>query len=82
MLDFYRRGLHHIFKVLQSGTKKSFGPKKLSGIGTGNDKVKPLLPGVTYLYPWKHQETFRFSDVFRGCRSAKPGYNGLNLFQF
>ena len=28
--------------------------------------------------PWKHQKTFRFSDVFRGYRKVKPGCNGLN----
>ena len=34
---------------------------------------------VLLLYtPWKHQKTFRFSDVFRGYRKAKPGCKGLN----
>ena len=27
---------------------------------------------------WKHQKTFRFSDVFRGYRKAAPGCNGLS----
>ena len=27
--------------------------------------------------PWKHQKTFRFSDIFRGYRKATLGCNGL-----
>ena len=34
----------------------------------------PVL--LSYI-PWKHQKTFRFSDVFRGYRKATPGRNGL-----
>ena len=33
----------------------------------------PLQPGVAFLYPLKTSETFRFSDVFKGCREATPG---------
>ena len=41
-------------------------------------KFNPLQPSVAFLYtPWKHQKSFRFSDVFRGYRKATPGCNGL-----
>ena len=36
-----------------------------------------LHPVIAYLYPLKTSNTFRFSDVFKGCRQAKPGCNGL-----
>ena len=35
-------------------------------------------PVLLFYTPWKHQKTFRFSDVFRGYRKATPGCNGLN----
>ena len=35
----------------------------------------PVLLSYT---PWKHQKTFRFSDVFRGYRKATPGCNRLS----
>ena len=35
-------------------------------------------PMLLFHTPWKHQKTFRFSDVFRGYRKATPGCNGLN----
>ena len=34
-------------------------------------------PGLFFYTTWKHQKTFRFSDVFRGYRKATPGCNGL-----
>ena len=34
-------------------------------------------PVLLIYTPWKHQKTFRFSDVFKGYRQAKPGCNGL-----
>ena len=34
---------------------------------------------LLFYTPWKHLETFRFSDVFRGYRKATPGCNGLKL---
>ena len=34
-----------------------------------------------YYTPWKHRETFRFYDVFRGYRKATPGCNGLVKLQ-
>ena len=33
---------------------------------------------LLFYTPWKHQKTFRFSDVFRGYRKATPGCNGLS----
>ena len=35
-------------------------------------------PVLLFYTPWKHQKTFRFSDVFRVYRKATPGCNGLN----
>ena len=35
-------------------------------------------PVLLFNNPWKHQKTFRFSDVFRGKRKATPGCNGLS----
>ena len=35
------------------------------------------LPGVAFLYPWKHQKTFSRSDVFTEYRKATPGCKGL-----
>ena len=35
-------------------------------------------PLLLFYTPWKHQITFRFSDVFRGCRKETPGCHGLN----
>ena len=35
-------------------------------------------PVLLFYTPWKHQKTFRFSDVFRGYRKAIPVCNGLN----
>ena len=32
---------------------------------------------LLFYTPWKHQKTFRFSDVFRGYRKATPGCNRL-----
>ena len=40
-----------------------------------------ILPGVAFYTPWKHQKTWRFSDIFRGYRKATPGCNGL-MFSF
>ena len=37
----------------------------------------PLQPAVGFLYPWKNQKTFMFSDVFMGYRKATAGYNEL-----
>ena len=34
-------------------------------------------PVLLFNTPWKHQKTFRFSDVFRGYRKVTPGCNGL-----
>ena len=34
-------------------------------------------PVLLFYIPWKHQKTFRFSDVFKRYRKAKPGCNGL-----
>ena len=45
--------------------------------------INPLQLGVDFLYtPWKHQKTFSFSDVFRECRKATPGCNGLMAYSF
>ena len=32
---------------------------------------------LIFYTPWKHQKTFRFSDVLKGYRKASPGCNGL-----
>ena len=50
----------------------SFFRKKISILVLTH--YSPVLPFYT---PWKHQKTFRFSDVFRGYRKATPGCNGL-----
>ena len=43
------------------------------------DKYLTHYRSVLLFYiPSKHQETFRFPDVFRGYRKATPGCNGLN----
>ena len=34
-------------------------------------------PVLLFYTPWKHQKTFRFSDVLRGYIKATPGCNGL-----
>ena len=34
-------------------------------------------PVLLFYTPWKHQKTFRFSDVFKGCRKLTPGCNEL-----
>ena len=36
-------------------------------------------PLLLFYNPWKHQKTFRFSDVFRWRRKTTPGCNGLKL---
>ena len=40
-------------------------------------QINPSQLDIAFLYPWKHQKTFMFSDVFRGYRKATPGCNGL-----
>ena len=39
-------------------------------------------PVLLFYTPWKHQKTFRFSDVFRGYIKATLGCNGLIKFHF
>ena len=39
--------------------------------------IKPICFQFTFLYPWKHRKTVRFSDVFRGKRKDALGTNGL-----
>ena len=34
-------------------------------------------PVLLFYTPWKHQKTFRFSDVFRGYKKVTLGCNGL-----
>ena len=41
-------------------------------------QISPLQSSVTFLYPLKASETFRFSDVFKGHRRATAGGNGLS----
>ena len=36
-------------------------------------------PVLLFYTPWKHQKTFRFSDVFRGYRKVTPDGNRLIL---
>ena len=36
-----------------------------------------LLPMHTFSTPWKHQKTFRYSDVFKGLRKSALRTNGL-----
>ena len=40
-------------------------------------KLTHLFPMHPLSTPWKHQKTFRFSDVFRGYRKGALGTNGL-----
>ena len=42
--------------------------------------LNPFQTSVACYTPWKHQKTFRFSDVFRGYRNATLGWNGLTYF--
>ena len=37
-------------------------------------------PVLLFCTPWKHQKTFRFSDVFRGYRKATLACNGLRKY--
>ena len=53
-------GVYNIFKVLKGGIN-NFWTETFFGIGTGNGKVNPLLPGVTYLYPLKKSENLDIS---------------------
>ena len=39
-------------------------------------------PVLLFYTPWKHQKTFRFSDVYRGYRKATLGCNGIKLSWF
>ena len=39
-------------------------------------------PVLLFYMHWKYQNTFRFSDVFRGYRKATPGFNWLTLTCF
>ena len=46
-------------------------------------EFNPLQPVLLFHTFWKHQKTFRFSDVFRRYRRATPDCNGLsNLINF
>ena len=47
---FYNISLHNIFSVAKKH-QENFEPKFFFCIGTGNEKINPLLPGVAYLYP-------------------------------
>ena len=38
----------------------------------------PILPNATFLYPWNHQNTLQFSEVFSGCRKVTLATNGIN----
>ena len=42
------------------------------------NKLNPFVPNEPFLYPWKHQETIRFSNVLRVSRKGALGTNGLN----
>ena len=39
------------------------------------------IPILLFYTPWKHQKTFRFTDVFREYRNATPSCNGLSKFK-
>ena len=28
--------------------------------------ANPFIPNASFLYPWKHQKTLRFSDISKG----------------
>ena len=34
-------------------------------------------PVLLFYISWKHQKTFRFSDIFRGYKNTTPSCNGL-----
>ena len=57
-------------RILASDTKITLG----YNFGAPLTHYSPVL--LTYT-PWKYQKIFRSSDVFRGCRKATPGCNGL-----
>ena len=41
-----------------------------------NEYIDPLLSVVSFLYPWKSSEKWRFS-VFRAWKKGAPGSNGF-----
>ena len=43
-----------------------------------NDILTHLFPMHPFSAPWKHQKTWRFSDVFKGERKGALGTNRLN----
>ena len=51
-----------------------FEAQSCSVVVGGLNHYSPVLLFYTL---WRHQKTFRFSDVFRGYRKATPGCNGL-----
>ena len=42
-----------------------------------DDALTHVFPVIHCYAPWKHQKTFMFSDVFRGCGGVTLGWNGL-----
>ena len=77
--------LFFIFYINQKLPMKHYEPEKnqtkvylgSSNIQPYREKLTHYCPVLVFYTPWKHQKTFRFSDVFRGYRKATPSCNGL-----
>ena len=71
------------FPAFSPNTGK-YGPEKTLYLNTFHTVsiLTHYIPVLLIYTPWKHQKTFKFSDVFRGYRKATPDCNGLifNLF--
>ena len=41
--------------------------------------INLFVSDAPFVYPWKHQKTFQFSDVFRENTKGALGTSGLNM---
>ena len=63
--------------IFPVSNKILFVPHKISHL-----KLTHYSAVLLFYTPWKHLNTFRFSNIFRGYRKATPGCNGLNNLSF
>ena len=64
-------------KPLQTIVTKSSILDVVAALDLDLRSINPFQPSVACYNHWKHQKTFRFSDVFRGYSIATLGWNEL-----
>ena len=56
----------------------NFSEKVLCLLSSWQLQLTHYISVLRFYTSWKHQKTFRFSDVFRDCRKATPSYYRLS----